>query len=246
MAVANQKGGVGKTTTAIHLAHGLALSGRRVALIDLDPQGNATLAIQSMGLDEAAGESGAEGVFALLRRVSGELWLLPSSGSSRNLGPDTKLDTRGLVRLSAELEKGGFEWLVVDCPPRMDHWGWAGLQLCQEVLIPVQAEFLAMQGLSQMLRTLEQAQAQFPGHGELMGVLVTMVDQRHPIARDVVQDLRQNLGPKVFESLIFRDMQLVEAASHGKTIFEYNLFCKGALAYADFVREVVHGRTSTR
>ncbi len=240
VALANQKGGVGKTTTAVHLAHGLALAGHRVALFDLDPQGNASLALQTM----ADGEPAADGPLSVMRPLQAGFWLLPSPGAERNVGRDTTLDADALAELAASLE-AELDWLIVDCPPRMDEWGWAGLRLCREVLVPVQAEFFAMQGLSHMMQTLDQAQREFPGRAELMGVLVTMLDCREPIAREVFANLRDNLGSDLFQARILRDSQLVEAASHGTSLFDYNLCSKGARSYAELVREVMHGREAT-
>jgi chromosome partitioning protein len=148
-----------------------------------------------------------------------------------------------LVRLSEELEAAGVDWLVVDCPPRMDQWGWAGLQLSQEVLIPVPPEFFPMHGLSQMVDTLREARREFPGRAGLMGIVVTMLDRRESVALEVLEDLRCNLGGQLFESTVYRDPQLVEAASYGKTVFEYNLFSKGARSYGELVREVLYGRS---
>jgi chromosome partitioning protein len=249
VALANQKGGVGKTTTAIHLAHGLALAGQRVVLVDLDPQGNATVAVQAMLLDPAAlAESErwhhrGRGQKARLLELRDGLRVLPSPGASQNLPRSAAPDLDGLVELVGELEKDGTQWLVVDCPPRMDQWGWAGLRLCKEVLVPVPPEFFPMHGLSQMMQTLKEAREEFPGQAKLLGVLVTMLDWGQAIAREVLSDLRQNLGDQLVEALIYRDPKFVEAASHGLTLFEYQLFSKGARSYGELVREVLHGRS---
>lgn len=244
VALANQKGGVGKTTTAIHLAHGLSIGGARVVLFDLDPQGNATVALQGMGSENQADSLPAS--LSLLRPVQERFWLLGSPGAEHPIHRATSVDMHALLRLSGELESAGIQWLIVDCPPRMDEWGWAGLQLCESVMIPVQAEFFAMHGLSQMMRTLEQAQAEYPGRAHLMGVLPTLVDPREAIAREVVQDLRKHLPGKVFRTAIFRDARFVEAASHGQTLFSYYPAAKGALCYAELIREVIDGRPQTR
>ncbi len=240
LALANQKGGVGKTTTAVHLAHGLSLSGARVALLDLDPQGNATLAVQAMVVEDA---TATEPPYSFLQSLGSGLWMLPSSGSERGLARDARPDLKALTEFADGLANAGFDWLIVDCPPRMDQWAWAGLALCQEVLVPVQAEFLAMHGLSQMMATLRDAAAEFPGHARLLGVLATMLDLREPVSSEILRDLRSNLGLQLLEAIVLRDSQLVEAASHGKTIFEYNIFSKGARSYLELVREVIHGRT---
>jgi chromosome partitioning protein len=241
--LANQKGGVGKTTSAIHLAHGLALAGKRVVLIDLDPQGNATVAVQAMLVEKPAPRA-RRGPMARLRELRDGLRVLPSPGASRSLSRNVSLDVDGLVRLVGELEEDGVDWLVVDCPPRMDQWGWAGLRICKEVLIPVPAEFFPMHGLSQMMQTLVEAREEFPGHAQLMGVLITMLDRRDAVARDVMGDLQENLGDQLVEAVIYRDPKFVEAASHGLTLFEYQLFSKGARSYGELVREVLHGRSS--
>jgi len=248
--LANQKGGVGKTTTAIHLAHGLALAGQRVVLIDLDPQGNATVAVQAMFADQPTASrkwsrehAAGGGQMARLRELQHGLRVLPSPGADHNVPRGLRLDVEGLVELVGELEKGGTDWVVVDCPPRMDQWGWAGLRLCKEVLIPVPPEFFPMHGLSQMMQTLAEAREEFPGQAQLLGVLVTMLDRREAVARDVLADLRQTLGAQLVEAMIYRDPKFVEAASHGLTLFEYELFSKGARSYGELVREVLHGRS---
>ena len=142
---------------------------------------------------------------------------------------------------TAEREREAVDWLVMDCPPRMDAWGWAGIQLSDHVVVPVQAEFFSMHGLSQMLASLEDAARRFPGKARLRGVLPTMVDSGEPIAIEVLEDLRRNLGSSVLQSVIFRDAALVEAASHGKTAFEHCPWSKGSLCYAELTRELMHG-----
>lgn len=235
LALANQKGGVGKTTTAVHLAHGLSLRGERVALFDLDPQGNATVSLQGLSTEDEDAE------FEFLRSVQPGFWLLASPGAERSLDRSASVDVAKLHQLTRHLETQGIGWLIVDCPPRMDQWGWAGLQLCEHVIVPVQTEFFAMHGLSQMLATLEQAQRDFPRHGQLLGVLPSLVDWAEPVCQEVIEDLRRNLGSKVFESVILRDSQVVEASSHGQTVFSYNCMSKAAFCFSEWIREVVDG-----
>ncbi|MCA8951393.1 MAG: ParA family protein [Planctomycetes bacterium] len=226
---------MGKTTTAIHLAHGLALSGARVALFDLDPQGNATVAVQSM-----AGGAEGDGGLEMLEPVATNLWLLPSPGAEQLVEPGADLDVDRLLELVGNLSSQ-LDWLIVDCPPRIDAWGWAGLQLGEEVLVPVQAEFFAIHGLSQMLEAMEYAAAKLPGKARLRGVLPTMVDVSEPVTLEVVEDLRRNLGKLLFESLVLRDANLVEAASHGRTAFAHCPWAKGALCYGELVMEILNG-----
>ena len=232
LALANQKGGVGKTTSAIHLGHCFALAGFRVAIFDLDPQGNATLAMQDM----VTGES--DDLSPLV--CAGErLWILPSVGMDRSIGPGEELDVEGLEALRARLQDH-IDILLVDCPPRMDAWGRAGLRLCEHVLVPVQAEFFAMHGLSRMLDTIEQARgSDAAGRSELMGVFVSMFDHREGVAIEVRADLQANLGSTLFDSVVVRDAEFIEAASHGITLLDYNPLAKGARCYTALAREVL-------
>ncbi len=241
IALANQKGGVGKTTTAVHLAHGLALAGNRVVHIDLDPQGNSTLATQAMKIEVP--EVQDDGVYQALEPLRDGLWILPSPGASRNLPPSTVPDLGRLQGLVDALKEEQFDWMIVDCPPRMDAWGLAGIRLCEEVLLPVQAEFFAMHGLSQMMATLDRTRQENASCGHLLGVIVTMFDSRATIEQEILTDLRGNLGPKLMDSVIYRDLAFVEAASHGVTLFDYDLDSAGARAYGELVREITYGRT---
>lgn len=225
IALANQKGGVGKTTTAIHLAHGLALRGDKVLLLDLDPQGNALVALQGMQAESTSTDPGSP-----FRAVADNLWI---EGNFEDDQPDASF----LARLRHDMETLAPDWLIADCPPRMDAWGRAGLQLCQEVIVPVQAEFLAMHGLSQILATLESVR----DHCKLLGVLPTMVDMREQICAEVVSSLRSHLGPQVFQTVVLRDATLVEAASHGQSVFHYAPGSKAAFCYGELILEVCDG-----
>jgi chromosome partitioning protein len=233
--LANQKGGVGKTTTAIHLAHGLVLAGRRVALFDLDPQGNATVAVQALG-EESEPDPEVEG----LTRLCPNLWLLPSPGDGSTLARDIAIDVPRLAGLVDRIADR-VDWLVIDCPPRLDAWGWAGVQIAEQVVVPVQAEFFAMHGLSQMLASLDAASAEFPGKAALRGVLPTMVDLREPVTAEILEDLRKNLGTRLLRTVILRDTSLVEAASFGKSVFQHSPFSTSASCYAELVKELVDG-----
>lgn len=233
--LANQKGGVGKTTTAIHLAHGFALAGKRVLLMDLDPQGNATVAVQGM-----LGEDAPDGPHEWMVPVAERLWLLPSAGGEAVQSGEATIDTERLQAVVHELE-GEIDVLIVDCPPRMDEWGWAGVQLCEQVIVPVQAEFFSMHGLSQMMASLDEAARRFPGKGKLRGVLPTMVDTNEEVATEILEDLRSNLKDLLLRSVIFRDSSLVEAASHGQSVFVHSPWSKGALCYTELVQEIIDG-----
>lgn len=236
--LANQKGGVGKTTTAIHLAHGFAIAGRRVLLMDLDPQGNATVAVQGMLQAENGKEPTSPREWMV--PVAERLWLLPSAGGEAVQSGEATVDTAKLQAVVEEL-KDEIDVLIVDCPPRMDEWGWAGVQLCEQVIVPVQAEFFSMHGLSQMMASLEEAAKRFPGKGKLRGVLPTMVDSDEAISGEILEDLRRNLEGVLLNTVIFRDSSLVEAASHGQSVFVHSPWSKGALCYTELVQEIIDG-----
>ena len=239
LVLANQKGGVGKTTTAIHLAHGLALAGSKVALIDLDPQGNATIAVQGMGFEGGAGK-----LPATFTCVAPSFWLL-GSAETETLPVTSGTYGKGLANLVEEIRRE-IDWLIVDCPPRLDELSWSGLEICDEVVIPVQAEFFAMHGLSQMLASLEVAAREYPGKAKVRGILPTMVDLAEPVAAEVLADLRGNLGDLVMNTVILRDSTLIEAASHGKTVFAHCPWSRSALCYTEFVKEIIDGGSSSR
>lgn len=231
LALANQKGGVGKTTSAVHLAHGLALAGQDVVLLDLDPQANATIAVQAMVTRTDPQDQ--------LFQVCDGLWLVPSPGI-RGVADSSTPNIQHLQGFRRELEQEGVDWLIVDCPPRLDEWGNAGIGLCHEVLVPVQCEFFAMHGLSRMIATLSTG-SEPRGNPTIRGVLITMADLREPIAHEVLRDLRSTLGDTVLDTVIHRDASFVEAASHGRTVFDYDIYAKGARAYGELVREILYG-----
>lgn len=172
--------------------------------------------------------------------VAERLWLLPSAGGEAVSSGEATIDTERLQAVVAELE-GEIDVLIVDCPPRMDEWGWAGVQLCEEVIVPVQAEFFSMHGLSQMMASLEEAAQRYPGKGRLRGVLPTMVDAKEEVSGEILEDLRRNLKEVVLNTVIFRDSSLVEAASHGQSVFIHSPWSKGALCYTELVQEIIDG-----
>jgi chromosome partitioning protein len=249
-AIANQKGGVGKTTTAINLASCLGIAGRRTLLIDLDPQGNATT---GLGLQKAE-ESGTTALLGGRREgvisptsVPGLEMLTSSPGL---LGAEGVLASKeGRDRFMEALEEAAapFDEVLVDCPPALGGLSRAALCWVDQVLVPIQCEFFAMEGLAQLLAVVEQVQAGENRKLRLAGVLLTMYDLSLPFHGEVVANLREHLKEKVLRTVIPRDVTLAEAASHGVPIVEYDCLSRGAFGYVELGKEILgHGGKKTR
>ncbi len=249
LAVANQKGGVGKTTTAIHLAHGLALAGKETLLIDLDPQGNATT---GLGVPKVAGG----GTAALIRGGSpgrplpriGE-GLMVCGGEAGVLMEEARLagaDGRRAFVTALDDLAAGADWVVLDCPPALGWLTRVGLHWADLVIVPIQCEFFAMEGLAQVLALTDSVRSAENPRLRLAGVLLTMFNPELPFHHEVVADLRQNLGSRVLRTVIPRDVTLAETVSHGVPIVDYDCLSCGAYAYIELTREILeHGGEAT-
>lgn len=246
IAVANQKGGVGKTTTTVNLASYLASKGRFVLLIDLDPQANAT---SGLGIDHRQLEKGlyeALTGLATFRDVIQQsnvdhLKVAPATNALAGAAVELVNVERREFRLSEALleVRNDFDYIIIDCPPSLGLLTINGLVAADRVLIPVQAEYYALEGLSQLISTIDLVKEHLKPEIEIMGAVLTMFDTRNKLANDVMQELYKFFPNKIFRSVVPRTVRLAEAPSFGKPIMHYDPWSKGAKAYERLALEVM-------
>jgi chromosome partitioning protein len=243
-AISNQKGGVGKTTTAVNVAACVAASGSQTLLVDLDPQCNATVAL---GGDREAKPSSYDCLIgdvsvAEAARPAGpdNLWIVPASrdlaGASVELPRIDGAETRLRERLGPVRER--FEFTLLDCPPSLGPVSVNALAAADRVIVPVQAEYLALEGLVQFLDTLGLVRRELNPSLELSGVLITMHDERTRLSHDVERELREHFTDLVFKTVIPRSVRVAEAPSYGKPVTEHSPGSRGSVAYRQLAREM--------
>jgi chromosome partitioning protein len=246
VSLANQKGGVGKTTTTINLAAGLAISRQKVLVIDMDPQGNCS---SGLGIPPAERAPGIYDVIAgradpldVIRKTdTGRLFLIPSTRDLAGLEVElVGLEDRNyFLKRAVESLYGEFDFIFFDCPPSLGLLTVNALVASEAVLVTLQAEYYALEGLSQLLETVDfVARADNPGLA-IGGIVLTMLDRRTNLNRQVEQEVREHFGDKVFEAVIPRNVRLSEAPSYGQTIFRYDIRSAGAEAYLALAREFI-------
>lgn len=243
VAVLNQKGGVGKTTTVINVGAYLAKKGLKVLVVDMDPQGNAT---SGLGLDKQRLNStmydvligATEAASVIVESNIAGLNVLPANASLAAAEVDLVNEPDREHKLKKALANLTHDVILIDCPPALGLLSINALCAADEVIIPVQAEYYAMEGLGQLLDTIQRVRGGLNPKLEIMGVVVTMYDNRTTLSLQVAEELKKHFADKVFVTVIPRNIRLAEAPSHGRSIMEHDRWSKGARAYKQLAREI--------
>lgn len=246
IAIANQKGGVGKTTTCINLAASLAATRRRILLIDIDPQGNATMGsgvnknkLELTTCDVLLGECTAEQ--ALTRAEDGQFDILPANSdlTAAEVSLIEFQDRQSRLRTALAPIKDRYHYILIDCPPSLNMLTLNALVAAQSVMIPMQCEYYALEGLTALLETVNKIQATVNPELTVEGLLRTMFDPRNNLANDVSGQLLIHFPQKVYRTIIPRNVRLAEAPSHGKPVIQYDKTSRGSLAYLALAGEIL-------
>lgn len=245
LAIANQKGGVGKTASCVNLSASLALEGLRVLLVDLDSQGSAT---SGLGGEQSKGRSSYE---VLMGDIPASAAVVPTEIPGLSLMPGTR-DLAGAevelvsfqdrhARLKGQLEsiRGDYDFILIDCPPSLGMLTLNALCAADAILVPLQCEFYALEGLGALVETLERVRSAFHPELRILGILLTMYDARTSLSRQVAREVRQHFGDRVLRAMVPRNVRISESPSYGQPVVTYDPSSQGAIAYRSAAREVL-------
>lgn len=243
IAVLNQKGGVGKTTTTINLASCLGKLKRSVLVIDSDPQGNSTsgLGLEKLKLDLTLCDVLVRGIDmdkVTFKTNIQNVSVIPADARLASAELDMSAAPNRELKLKNAIQNSSYDYILVDCPPALGLLTINALSAADLVLIPVQSEYYALEGLSQLLQVMQQVQAAYNPDLELLGVVMTMYDKRNSLSQQVYDEVGKHFGEKLFKTVIPRNVRLAEAPSYGKPIDEYDKWSKGARAYKNLAKEL--------
>ncbi len=246
ISIANQKGGVGKTTTAVNLATAMSAVGKKVLIIDLDPQGNAST---SVGVDRSPDLINSYQVLIGEKNLSDavvwtkipNLSLVPSSRDL--LGVDLEFsgveDPQFFLKNAFKTGAHSYDYIIIDCPPAVGMLTINALVASDAVLVPIQCEYLALEGVADLVKTIERVKRNFNNALEIQGIVLTMFDSRNKLSEAVADDVKEFFGEKVYNTMIPRNVRVSEAPSHGKPVILYDLKCVGSQAYISLAGEVI-------
>ena len=252
ISIANQKGGVGKTTTAINVAASLAAAEKHILLIDTDPQGNST---SGMGIvrENLNGSlyniyNGTKNIEEVIQNTElNHLKIIPSNidliGAELELIAKEGRET--ILKRAIEPVKSRFDFIFIDCPPSLSLLTLNALVAADSLLIPMQCEYYALEGISSLIKTLELVRGSFNSYLDIEGILLTMFDGRNTLANQVAAELKNHFGDKVYKTMIPRNVTLAEAPSHGKPVILYDIHSKGAQSYLELAKEMMENENGT-
>ena len=252
ISIINQKGGVGKTTTVINLAAGLSMKGKKILVIDLDPQGNATT---GLGLSNTASSdttiysvlNGNNKISEVIQKTSFEnLNLITSNVDLSGLEVETAGDSRRAFKLKDELtsilndSRASYDYILIDCPPSLSLLTIMALVASDALVVPLQTEFFALEGLTQLMKTIERIKNNLNPELSIRGILLTMYDRRNKLSGEVEKEARNYFKDKVYQSVVPRNVRLSEAPSHGVPVLIYDKSCPGSKSYFSFTEEFLN------